>query len=109
MASAPDALGSNIAHRAGTLVQARPLSTAGVVGIFIVAAMILIAVLAPVLPLPAPDKIDAAHRLLPPLSPMHPLGTDQFGRDILSRFVWGARVSLTVGVACTLAALLLGL
>ena len=38
----------------------------------------------------------------------YPLGTDQFGRDMLSRLIWGARMSITVGVVSVLAALLLG-
>lgn len=38
----------------------------------------------------------------------YPLGTDQFGRDMLSRLIWGARMSITVGVVSVLAALILG-
>lgn len=40
---------------------------------------------------------DLSERLTPPFSPSHLLGTDQQGRDVLSRLIWGGRVSLTVG------------
>jgi peptide/nickel transport system permease protein len=60
------------------------------------------------LPLLDPDAVDTVNRLRPPLTPGHPLGTDQFGRDLLARLVWGARVSLLAGVASAAAAMLLG-
>jgi len=50
---------------------------------------------------------DLAVRLLPP-SAAHVLGTDDFGRDVLSRVVWGARVSLRLGVTAVLLALVVG-
>jgi peptide/nickel transport system permease protein len=60
------------------------------------------------LPLLDPDAVDTVNRLRPPLTPRHPLGTDEFGRDLLARLVWGARVSLLAGVASAAAAMLLG-
>jgi ABC-type dipeptide/oligopeptide/nickel transport system permease subunit len=71
-------------------------------------AAVLGAVLAPWLPLVDPDAVDTVKRLQPPLSPGHVLGTDEFGRDLLSRLVWGARVSLLAGVATAAAAMLIG-
>ena len=65
----------------------------------------LVALLAPWLPLPDPDALDTPNRLRPPLSPGHRLGTDEFGRDLLARLVWGARVSLLAGVATAAAAM----
>ena len=65
----------------------------GVVGLAIVAAMALIAIAAPVLAPDDPTRIDAARRLAPP-GPDAWLGTDNLGRDILSRLIWGARLSL---------------
>jgi peptide/nickel transport system permease protein len=62
-----------------------------------IAVIVLLALLAPVLPIPSPTKTDFGARLLPPFTPGHPLGTDQLGRDVLSRVIWGARVSLVVG------------
>jgi peptide/nickel transport system permease protein len=52
--------------------------------------------------------VDLASVMLPPLSPGHPLGTDELGRDVLVRLAHGARVSLSVGVASALVATLLG-
>ncbi|MDQ3082630.1 MAG: ABC transporter permease subunit [Gemmatimonadota bacterium] len=67
-----------------------PLSIAA----FIFLAIAGVAALAaPWLPLSDPNAIDAVHRLEMP-SPRHPLGTDNLGRDLLSRIIWGARWSL---------------
>ena len=69
----------------------------------------LVAILAPHLPLPDPDRVDTANRLRPPLTANHALGTDEFGRDMLSRLVWGTRISLLAGVATAGLALAIGL
>ena len=71
-------------------------------------AAVAAAVLAQWLPLADPDVVDTPHRLRPPLTAGHALGTDEFGRDLLARLVWGARVSLLAGVASTAAAMLIG-
>ncbi|RPH81687.1 MAG: ABC transporter permease [Candidatus Rokuibacteriota bacterium] len=67
-----------------------------------------LAVLAPWLPLLDPDTVDTVRRLQPPLTPGHLLGTDEFGRDLLARLVWGARVSLLAGVGTAVAAMVIG-
>ena len=67
-----------------------------------------IALAAPWLPLSDPDTVDTPTRLRPPLAPGHLLGTDEFGRDLLSRLVWGARVSLLAGVGTAGLAMLVG-
>jgi peptide/nickel transport system permease protein len=54
-----------------------------------------------------PDTIDLTSRLQAP-SPVHRLGTDDLGRDVLSRIIHGARVSLTVGLMATVIALIVG-
>ncbi len=66
------------------------------------------AVLAPVLPLPAPDHVGDQYSLAPFRTMTHLLGTDQLGRDQLSRVVFGAQVSLAVAVGATLLALTVG-
>jgi peptide/nickel transport system permease protein len=66
------------------------------------------ALVAPWLPLADPDAVDTPSRLRPPLTAGHTLGTDEFGRDLLARLVWGARVSLTAGVLSAAAAMLIG-
>jgi peptide/nickel transport system permease protein len=76
-------------------------------GIVLLAA-VLVALLAPWLPLLDPDTVDTPNRLRPPLSPGHRLGTDEFGRDLLARLIWGARVSLLAGVASAGAAMVIG-
>ena len=91
------------------LVRRRPIAAAALA---VLAAVTLAALLAPVLGLPAPDRIDMARRLAPP-GPGHALGTDNFGRDILSRVVYSGRVSLLIGLgvmaASTAAGTLVGL
>jgi len=52
--------------------------------------------------------VDTPNRLQPPLTPGHRLGTDEFGRDLLARLIWGARVSLLAGVATAAAAMAIG-
>ena len=77
-------------------------------GALLLAAVALVALLAPVLPLQPPDASHLALRLKPVLTPGHLLGTDQLGRDILSRLLWGTRLSLAVGVFAALMSSLLG-
>ena len=79
-------------------LRQRPIA---LVGIGIVLVWLLVGVLAPVLPLADPDAQDLAARLLPP-SGEHWLGTDELGRDIFSRIIWGARVSVPAGIAVIL-------
>lgn len=55
----------------------------------------------------SPTSTDLQHRLAPPDS-LHPMGTDDLGRDVLSRMIHGARVSIGVGLAATAIALFLG-
>lgn len=76
---------------------------AGIVCIFVV-----IALLAPVLPIPGPAETDwGAVRKAP--SGAHWLGTDEIGRDILSRMIWGAQASLLAGVVSVAIALAIGI
>ncbi|HMI44625.1 MAG TPA: ABC transporter permease [Gemmatimonadaceae bacterium] len=77
------------------------------IGIGIVVVMSLAAILAPLLARQSPITIDLAHLLQRP-SAQHWLGTDIQGRDIWSRLVYGARVSLTVGLISQGIALALG-
>jgi len=80
-----------------------PLALAGLA---ILALLLLVALLAPLIPLDDPLQMSHADLFQGP-SLRHPFGTDEFGRDLLSRIVWGARVSLavsTISVALALAA-----
>jgi peptide/nickel transport system permease protein len=70
--------------------------------------MLLLMALVPDLIAPAdPTDMDVVSRLAPP-SVDHPLGTDELGRDIFSRLVYGSRVSLLVGIGGVTSAMLVG-
>src|SRR5262245_52173880 len=75
-------------------IRRKPL---GAVGGLLVAALVLTAILAPVLAPYDPIKVESRDRLQPP-SLRHLLGTDDFGRDILSRVIFGARISMLLGL-----------
>ncbi|WAJ27322.1 dipeptide/oligopeptide/nickel ABC transporter permease/ATP-binding protein [Antarcticirhabdus aurantiaca] len=77
-------------------------------GLVLLILVALVALLAPVLPLPDPNATAPADRLKPLFSPGHLLGTDPLGRDVLSRLIWGTRVSLSVGIAASLIAAVVG-
>ena len=72
-----------------------------------VAAIALLALSVPLLPLPSPVGMQIAQRMARP-SVVHWLGQDEYGRDVLSRLLWGARVSLTVAGASAAIACVLG-
>jgi len=83
------------------------------VGAAIALLFVALAALAPIVSPHDPLKAEGSERLAPPLTPGFLLGTDEQGRDILSRIIWGGRVSLAVGILPTAVAgalaLLLGL
>jgi peptide/nickel transport system permease protein len=72
----------------------------GTIGLVIMAAFVLTAVLANVICRYDPLQVDAAHALARP-DFRHWMGTDSFGRDVWSRIVHGARISLAVGIGST--------
>ena len=76
-------------------------------GAAVVMAAVLVALAAPVVAPYDPLKQDLAHALAAP-SREHPLGTDNVGRDVLSRVIWGTRISLVAGVVSVAIALLTG-
>lgn len=78
-----------------------------VFGVMLLAATILLAVFAPWIAPYEPNKIAFSQKLLAP-DWAHWMGTDEFGRDILSRVLYGARTSLVIGVTVTLIAMLIG-
>ncbi len=78
--------------------QSQPL---GALGAAIMLLVVAAAVGAGAVATADPTRTDAASTFLPP-SPRHWLGTDHLGRDVYSRIVYGARVSLAVGVTCSL-------
>src|ERR1700731_4222282 len=80
---------------------------AALVGALILAAVALAALFAPALAPYDPIKVRPAEALSPP-SLTHPFGTDQYGRDILSRAMTGARLSLLTGLGAVAVALTAG-
>ncbi len=77
--------------------------TAGVV----IVALVLMAVVGPFLMTHDPEATDLSNLKQPP-GRIHLLGTDSIGRDILSRIVYGSRISLSVGIAASLFSLAIG-
>ena len=79
------------------------LNPSAVAGFIIITAMVILALSAPLLAPYNPVKISLAERLSPP-SQAHWFGTDELGRDILTRVMYGARISLRIGVLVVLIA-----
>src|SRR6202051_2324776 len=89
----------------------RHLST--LLGALIVGAALLIAILAPALVPHDPFAQDLNLRLIPPVwmdgsQPAHLLGTDQIGRDYLSRLIYGTRISMLIGVLTVITSAIIG-
>jgi peptide/nickel transport system permease protein len=79
----------------------------GLLGGVVVAAMVLAGALAPAIA-PYSYSTQALLQRLKPPSEAHWLGTDSYGRDVLTRVIWGSRVSLEVGFLATMLAVLVG-
>lgn len=82
-----------------TIIRRFKYHKLGVISFFIVCIIILAALLAPVLSPYAPDAITGEFSAAPGNG--HLLGTDQIGRDVLSRLLYGTRISLLVGFLAT--------
>jgi peptide/nickel transport system permease protein len=76
-------------------------------GAVVVAGLFLLSFLAPFISPSDPNAIDAYHVLLPP-STSHWMGTDELGRDVLTRVIYGARISLKVGFVAVGIAIAIG-
>ncbi len=86
------------------LARRHPAAAIGFMVVMLIAGM---ALLAPLLAPYDPDAIALDRRLLPP-GPAHWAGTDEVGRDLLSRILWGARASLAVGLGIVAIASVMG-
>jgi dipeptide transport system permease protein len=85
-----------------------------VIGLAVVLVLLLLALFAPWVAPHVPDATNSAAFLRPPAwqaggSWTYPLGTDAIGRDILSRLIWGARLSLSIGIAVVLISVAVGI
>lgn len=77
------------------------------IGFFMLFLMLTIAIFAPLIAPYDPLDIDVSQRLLPP-STEHWFGTDEYGRDVFSRVIYGSRISVTVGMSVVIATTILG-
>jgi ABC-type dipeptide/oligopeptide/nickel transport system permease subunit len=83
------------------------MEKAGRIYILIIVFMFAASLAAPLLHLPDPDKIDLDSLRQSP-GPHHPFGTDHKGRDVLSRVIYGAKISIGVAIAASTASCLIG-
>ncbi len=95
--------------RAWGIARKMPIVPTAIIGLFVV-----FAVFAPLLAPYDPTRIALPQKLTPPLfieggNPGYVLGTDALGRDVLSRLIWGARISLTISAAVVLLSSAVGL
>jgi peptide/nickel transport system permease protein len=97
------AAGAALGSRVGRLLRAQPL---GAIGGLVVLLLIVTAIFAPQLAPHGPK--DAAFTAYLPPSAEFPMGTDHLGRDILSRVIWGSRLSLYVGILSVVFGVTLG-
>lgn len=89
------------------------LGLRGTLGFAIVGLVLLVAIVGPYLAPADPIAQDISQRLRPPIweaggSSAHILGTDQLGRDLLSRLIYGARISLTISIGASVFATIVG-
>ena len=94
---------SNAQRMLGAFIRNR----AAAAGMVLAAVVVAMAVLAPWLAPHNPVRQSAVNRLKPP-GTEYTLGTDRYGRDVMSRVLWGSRVSLQVGVGSVVLAIVLG-
>lgn len=94
-----------LAVRALVLARRKPL---GALSVLVIATLVVMAVFAPVLAPHDPIQTHPREKLLAPGAEGYVLGTDEFGRDVLSRIIYGARPSLTAGILATVFGTLLG-
>lgn len=99
--TAPSAQGGRFWRR----VRRHPV---GLVAFAVLCGLYVTVIVGPSLYPVAPEATDALNVLAPP-SPLHPLGTDELGRDVASRLLHGGRISLSVGLLAMLVGLTLGL
>jgi peptide/nickel transport system permease protein len=100
-------LGRGERHLLEQVVRAFSANATSWIGLALFLAIVALALLAPLISPYDPLDQDVLTRLAPP-SAEHWLGTDSYGRDILSRLLWGARLSLVISTVSILAAMLIG-
>lgn len=96
MASSPVA--ARLRRRPSRVLRAFLGNPLALIGAVLIALLVFVAVAAPWVAPHDPLELDLVNPFSPPGSPGHLLGTDNFGRDILSRLIYGSRISLFVGI-----------
>lgn len=105
MSSAAPRLRRTLARTAGgRTFRAFVSNKLAVVGVVVIILFVGAAAFAPYVAPYDPYKLDLANAFAAPGSPGHLLGTDNFGRDILSRLIYGSRISLSIGIIVVLIA-----
>jgi peptide/nickel transport system permease protein len=99
-----DLLQARVARRNNVFRRRAPL----VIGGALLVTVIVATVAAPLITTYNPNEIDPLNPLAPPLTPGHVLGTDNFGRDILSRILYGGRIDLLIAFGATSVTLVIG-
>lgn len=94
----------NLKDKASLLLKSKSAFIGGI----IVAIVVLCAIFAPLLTTHDPYEMDMSKALLKPGEENHILGTDQYGRDLFTRLVYGARVSLHVGIVSVAVSMVIG-
>jgi len=101
----PSFRGRSLTSEALRRLRRDKMAIAGAAFLLLVAT---ISILAPVLAPQDPLEINLSQRLASPGTPGYPLGADQLGRDMLSRLIWGGRISLLIGFSAVMMAMGLG-
>ena len=83
-------------------------SQLALIGLIILSLILILAILTPLLSLNDPNVIDTSNRFKRPFSEDTILGTDHLGRDLLSRLLWGTRLSIAVGLCAAIIAAFIG-
>ncbi|PWW31296.1 peptide/nickel transport system permease protein [Cytobacillus oceanisediminis] len=89
-------------------VQLITQSKSVLIGGAFILIVVICAIFAPVISTHDPYEMNMSERLLTPMEDGHILGTDQYGRDLFSRIIYGARVSLEVGLVSVVLAMVIG-
>jgi peptide/nickel transport system permease protein len=93
-----------LSHLLNTIARSKSVMIGG----FLICLVIFAAIFAPLLSTHDPYEMEMGDRLLKPMEGGHVLGTDQYGRDLYTRILYGARVSLEVGIISVSLAMLIG-
>jgi len=99
-----DLLQTRVRRRNNAFRRRAPL----VIGATLLVTVIVLTLAAPLITSYNPNEIDPLNPLAPPLTPGHILGTDNFGRDILSRILYGGRIDLLIAFGATSVTLVVG-